>query len=186
VRRVPRELPGTPGPSTLPSSPNPRRTRAVDRAVEGVGIGLVVVVVVLALTGVLGVRTSSADSTSDGITVRVDHGAVVRPGLAAPLSIDVRLDGALDADRTVEISIDESYLEIFDENGWRPAPTDEHVTADGRAVMEVTVPAGEPGTSLSFDARIGPAVEPGRHRATIEVVSGDDRASVDLTTLVLP
>jgi hypothetical protein len=183
---VPRELPGAEGPSTLPSPSNRRRAQFVDRGVEVVGIAIVVVVVALALSGVLGVRTSSAESTGRGISLRVEHGSVVRPGLAAPLSIELRFDEVLDADRTVEVSIDDSYLDLFDENGWRPEPSAQRVTADGRLVLEVTVPSGEPATVLSFDARIGPAVEAGRHRATIEAASGGERTSVDVTTLVLP
>lgn len=64
----------------------PRDERAVRRArnYRRVGLGLVLLAVLAGLTGLLGIRSSTASARGGGSLLEVEHAQVTRAGIAVP------------------------------------------------------------------------------------------------------
>ena len=148
-----------------------------------VGVGLLVLFVLVGLTGLLGVRSSTRHATGDGIDLRVRYGRVSRPGLATPLSIEVRRDGGFDA--PVVLELDADYFDLFDLNGIYPSPAGEASLGD-RLHWEFDPPDGEL-LRVTLDARVSPArAAPGSTRIAVLDPEGRVLVATDVDTLIVP
>jgi hypothetical protein len=134
----------------------------------------------LALIGV-----DSATTTAEGpdFELAVTYAEVSRPALATPFDIQVVQPGGFDA--PIRIAVDQQYLRMWDENGLTPAPAEEGQVGDW-VVWEFDPPSGDT-LLVTYDARIEPAAQEGRH-GTVAVLDDDDAvlARVDFTTRVMP
>jgi hypothetical protein len=145
-------------------------------------MGLLVLFVLAGLSGLLGVRSATRHAAGGGVELEVRYGRVSRPGLATPLVIEVRRDGGFDGPVTIEL--DAGYFDMFDLNGIYPSPSAE-VTQGDRLHWEFDPPDGETLT-VSFDARLEPAVQRGRSGETSVLVDGRAVVRVGYTTRVMP
>ena len=155
-----------------------KRWRAERRAF----IGALLVFLVLGATGRLGVRTAFVTASGGGYELTVMYAAVTRPGLATPWGLEIRRPGGFDG--PVFVATTASYFDLFDENGLDPDPAS--ATADEQNVIwEFEPPLGEV-LSVSFDARLEPAVQSGAQGRT--QVLEDDLPVVEATyrTVVMP
>jgi hypothetical protein len=128
-------------------------------------------------------RVATAESASHRLTV--SYPERTRPGLAAPMRIDVQqLDGEPFAG-PITITATSSYLNLFDENGTDPQP--DASTSDGVADQWTFEPAPDSATfAVSFDMRTQPTWHwPGEATVGL-VIAGEEVASVEFTTYVLP
>lgn len=137
--------------------------------------------VLAALTQQLGVRTDTVQGTSGDLSVTVRYADRVRGALASPFSIDVERPGGFAGQ--IEVRTRQSYLEIFDDNGFEPDPA-EVTTEDGYVVWTFDPPPGDT-LEIILDARIEPGVF-GRERGTTIVSVGGDEVTLEYTTWVAP
>ena len=139
----------------------------------------------LGALGRYGVRTAEVTGEGGGYELRVLYPEVSRPGLATPWSLEVRRPGGFD-DGTVTVATTSSYFDIFDENSLDPEPSES--TSDGeRTYWTFTTPPAGDTLSVSFDARIEPAVQWQSAEATSSVVvEGVDVVSTGYRTFVMP
>lgn len=169
--------------STIPSEAS--GTDGWEGALRALAVTLISVVALAGVLGLLGVRSSVASSSGSGISLRVDHASIARPGLAIPFSISIESSDGSPLPPTVTTRVGSHYLEMFDENGLDPAPTSSFRTGDW-TWWTFEVPDGSTELEVSFDARVEPAVQWGRSTTAAVEIDGTEIASVDFTTWVLP
>ena len=139
----------------------------------------------LGALNVYGVRTTDAVAVANGYELRVRYAKVSRGGLATPWSAEVTRTGGFVGD-TVTLATTASYFDIFDENGLDPEPT-ESVSDGERILWSFAVPADSNTFTVSFDARVEPAVQLETAQATTSIlVAGVAAVSVDYKTFVMP
>ena len=76
---------GTGEMSTIPSHES--GTYEWESAVRYGSMAVILALVLAGLTGLLGVRTSSATASGNGLSLTVDHASITRPGLATPFAL---------------------------------------------------------------------------------------------------
>ena len=172
-----RSIPTKPSPTDIPQQ---KRARAA-RRVFAVLLGLFLL---LGALGFYGVRTETATAAGGGYELSVTYASISRPGLATPWSFEVRRAGGFPDGLTV--SVTSSYFDAFDENGLGPAPAEETTDAD-RTVWRFS-PTGSDTLSVSFDARIEPAVQLTTVKGELSVLgpAGQQAVTVAFKTFVMP
>jgi hypothetical protein len=153
--------------TTVVSDPTPGWLR-FERVLRAVAVTVFVGIVVAAAVGLLGVRSDTASSSAGGYHLAVHYGRIARPGVPVPFTVTVRADvGALPPE--VALRITSSYLDVLDENGMDPEPTDTY--RDGSdTTWTFAVPEGESELTVDLDVRIEPGVQlrrPGAHVALL-------------------
>ncbi len=133
------------------------------------------------LFGLLGVRTTTVTESDGPIEASVRFANVGRGGLSAPYAITITSTGGFTG--PIEITVDQSYLDLFDQNGIEPGP--DATTSDGETVTwTFDQPSGH-GFSVTLDARIGPSVQSGRTGRTVVEAEGR-RIELSHHTRVMP
>ncbi len=139
------------------------------------------------LAGVLdafGVRSREVSATGGGYQLSVHYAAVSRPGLATPLSMEIRRAGGFDG--PVRLATTAGYMDLFDENGLSPDPVSATSDAE-RTIWEFEPPEESDTMTVSFDVRLEPGVQLVAQRATTELLQGDVAVvSVRYRTWVMP
>lgn len=162
---------------TEPDDPSPGWDR-FESALRGISVAFVIAVVLLAITGLTGVRTSTAKESSEQVAVAVRYASVSRPGLATPFSVTVEPAGGRPFPTTLDIRIPTDFLAMFDENGLHPTPDSE--TSDGiYRTWSYELPASTERLTVEFDARL----QPNTHRGAeaVAVVTGRFADGTELT-----
>jgi hypothetical protein len=153
--------------TTVLVDPSPAWLR-VERVIRAVAVLLVVVIVAAAALGFLGVRSHTVSNTAGGYRLDVRYGRIARPGLPVPFVVTVRAgEGSLPSE--VALRISSSYLDVLDENGLDPAPTDTF-RDDRDTTWTFSVPDDAAVLVVDFDVRIEPTVQlrrPGAHVALL-------------------
>jgi hypothetical protein len=167
--------------STVPERPSRDRV-AKARTTRRVGICLIALFLGLGAINVFGVRSDKVSASGGGFDLTVTYAAMSRPGLATPWEVEVRHRGGFDGPITIATTGD--YMEMFDENGLDPDPSSSTATED-LIIWEFEPPDGETLT-VSFDARLEPAVQRGRSGETSVLVGGRSVVRVGYTTRVMP
>lgn len=153
------------------------------RTARRVLLAVFATVLVLGATGVLGVRSGTARASGGGYDLTVTYPRVTRPGLAVPLSVEVRKAGGFGGE-PVTLRITARYFTMFDENGVQPAPSKETATPE-HLVWEFDPPPGDT-LRVYFDTRTGPNRQRGG-RGEFAVLDGDvPVATLTVRTLVMP
>lgn len=170
-------IPTEPAPTDIPKQ---KRARA-GRRVFAVVLGLFLL---LGALGFYGVRTKTVVAAGGGYELSVNYASVSRPGLAAPWSFEIRRAGGFPDGVTVTVT--SSYFDAFDENGFGPAPAEE--TTDGDRTVWRFGPTRSDTLSVSFDARIEPAVQLTTIKGDLSVLgpAGEPAVTVAFETFVMP
>jgi hypothetical protein len=155
-----------------------RRARTLRRMF----MALLAAVLVAGLTGYLGVKTRTVTAAGGGYQLTVTYGQVSRPGLATAWSFEIRREGGFDDPVTVSTSA--KYLDLFDENGFDPAPSKVTATPDA-VIWEFDPPPGDT-LSVSLDGRIEPSVQWGRDGETSVLEDGEAVVTARYRTWVVP
>ncbi len=146
------------------------------------GVLAVLTVFVLAALGQqLGVRTDRVGATDGELTVSLRYADRARGALAVPFTILVERPGGFD--EPIEVRTRQSYLAIFDDNGFEPEPTS-MTTEDGEVIWAFDPPPGDT-LQIILDARIEPGVF-GRERGATTVTTDGDTVTLEYTTWVAP
>jgi hypothetical protein len=155
-----------------------RRSRLVRRA----ALAAFALLVLLGLSSALGVRTRTVTADGSGGTrVRVTYPQVARPALAVAFEVEVsRPDGF---DDQIQIRLDRSWLESFDENGVLPTPAEE--SSDGDDVVWTFDPPAGTVFTLALDTRVEPGVQ-WKREGTTTVTLGSERIDVGHTMWIFP
>lgn len=140
--------------------------------------------VLAAALGAVGVERRRTEAVGAGLRLEVEYASATRGGLATPFEVSVSTEDGSPLPERLEVLIDARYLEMFDENGLTPEPADSW--NDGQTVTWTYEPAGADRLTVSFDARLEPAVQWGRDGRVAVVVSDQERVAVSLRTSVLP
>ena len=129
----------------------------------------------LALAGVFGERTASVSATTRSLGVTVTYPARLRYRQTAHLEIAVtsRAAQALDS---VRVSLDTAYLAAFVGVHVQPAPVVPYI---------VSLAHVAPGETRRVEVELG-GNKYWRRNATLEVATGDERATVRFSSLVFP
>ena len=133
-----RRAEGTGGASTearaYPTAPDDAMADGAARRARNwrrVGIALLVVVVALALTGVLGQRTSTVSASGGGYLLSVTYPSVMRPGVDVRWNVVVTNPNGFG--ETLTIAMSRHYLDLFDLNSLRPDA--DSATSTGDAIV---------------------------------------------------
>lgn len=147
-------------------------------------VGLLGLFLALGALGFYGVRRETAQATGGGFELSVTYARISRPGLATPWSFEVRRAGGFPEGLTV--SVTSGYFDVFDENGLGPAPLEE--TTDGNRTIWRFGPTRSDTLSVSYDARIEPAVQLKTAKGDLSVLgpNGEPAVTVAFKTFVMP
>lgn len=143
---------------------------------------LLLAFVLAGLTGLLGVRSTTASAEQQGWSLSLRHAGVARAGLDVPWQVTVRHEGGFDAD--VVLAVTGDYFDIYETQGFSPEPSDD--TRDG--TTRYLTFAAPPGDTLvvSYDGYIQPSSQAGRDGTLSVDVNGSPVVSVDFDTFLLP
>ena len=175
------------GSSTIDIEHDLRRDRR-GRVYRRIFLTVIAVAVLAGATGLLGVRTSTTRARATGVEggdveLTVQHPRITRAGLPVLFTIEVTKAGGFDA--PVTIAVTQRWLELFDEQGVRPAPESE--SFDGTSVLwEYEPPEGD-----TLRVSVDLIVETGRHsgrnaRVAVLDEGGAELAAADIETVVVP
>jgi hypothetical protein len=174
----------SPSTSTVPPD-SYRAISTAERAIHVAAFSLVGLVVLAAAIGLLGVRTSVVSTASDGYRLDVLRAVVTRAGLATPFRVEVTTqDGSALPDQ-VTLVVDADYLASFDFNGLQPTPT-ETFSRGNSTSWTFDIPPGQYSLRVDMDARLEPAVQWARGGSVELIIEGQNVASADFTTWVMP
>lgn len=144
----------------------------------------VVAVVLLGIAGVLGARSGTVTAAGGGYELTVTYPAMTRAGLPANWELRLRrIDGA-ELPSEVRIASVPDYFEIFDQNGFSPAPGEEW--QDSSLEWVYAPPEGATELVVSLDARLQPDLHRGRSGSTAVLSDGVEVVSVDYHTGIAP
>ena len=131
-------------------------------------LGATVIFVAAGTVGLLGVRSATVDGSDGPVAASVRFGRIARGGVAVPYAITVTSAGGFSG--PVEITVDQSYLDLFDHNAIEPTP--DATTSDGATVTwTFEQPPGSEFT-VTLDVRVGPSVQWGRTGHTVVEAEG--------------
>lgn len=163
----------------LADSPRSSRSRWLHRA----GVSLLIVFVAAGIVGLLGPRAGVVRASADGYDLEVEHAAITRAGVPAPLHLRVTREGGFPG--PVQIALCDDWFDHQDFQSWYPTPSSEVGEAD-QLVYEFDPPTGDT-LEVSLDAHTAPGDFGGRDRCSIELLENDVAvATVEFTTWRLP
>ena len=155
-----------------------------DRRWRRLAVVAVVSFVMLGLLNVWGPRQSVTrrDGASHQITLTAP--SISRGGLAATWQLSARRLDDQTLGRELEVVLEKSYLDIFDQNALDPTPAESWT--DGQSVhWRFELPSGVDEFSVTLDARIQPDAR-WRHSGSVTVHFEDESLAVDHTTWLVP
>jgi hypothetical protein len=126
------------------------------------------VFVAVGMIGLLGVRSATVEGSDGPVSASVRFGRIGRGGVAVPYAITVRSDAGFSG--PIDITVDQSYLDLFDHNGIEPGP--DATTSDGKTITWTFEPPPGPEFTVTLDVRIGPSVQWGRTGHTVVEAEG--------------
>jgi hypothetical protein len=176
-----RDVPKAASHSTIPETVSTDRLRRA-RMLRNTFVFLLFAFLVTALTGLLGVRTSTKRASAQGYDVTVTYGAMTRPGLATPFDVEVVRTGGHKEPVTLAVSND--FMAAFDENGLDPDPAITRADADF-VYWTFEVPPGDT-LGVSFDARLEPAVQWKRPGTVRLIRESETLLEIGFTMWVMP
>jgi hypothetical protein len=131
-------------------------------------LGALVIFVAAGMIGLLGVHTATVEGSDGSVTASVRFGRIGRGGVAVPYAITVTSEGGFTG--PIEITVDQSYLDLFDQNGMEPGP--DATTSDGETITWTFDRPPGPKFTVTLDVRIGPSVQWGRTGHTVVEAEG--------------
>ena len=168
--------------STLTGFESPRQERLALGGRRSI-LALLLVIVLAGISGLLGVRSSTATDEGGGYELSVEHASIARAGLDVPWQVTVTHEGGFE--KTITLAVTGNYFDIYETQGFTPEPSSSIRDAE---TLYLTFDAPQDDTfTVDYDAYIQPSSQRGR-AATVSVVDAELRplASVDIDTHLLP
>ena len=156
-----------------------RRSRALRR----IGLLLLVALLVLGALNLFGGRTAKASASANGYQLQVTYPRTGRPGINAPIEIQVQKQGGFNG--PVTISASSEYLNILDIRDMQPSP--QNSTATDKAVTWQFNPPPSDTLVVSLSSEFEPAEHMGVHHGAVTVIdNGKPAVSTHFTTWEAP
>jgi hypothetical protein len=138
---------------------------------------------VLGALNFFGGRRTQTQATAGGYQLQVSYPTTGRPGIGAPIQIQVQHQNGFTGPVTLSMSSD--YLDVFSVRSMDPQPSQE-TTTDKMVIWQFDQPPGDMLT-VSFDSQFQPDEHPGPHTARVAVLeNGQPAAQVRLRTWEAP
>jgi hypothetical protein len=138
---------------------------------------------VLGALNFFGGRRAHAEATGDGYQLQVSYPMTGRPGIGAPIQIQVQHSGGFTDPITLAMSSD--YLDLFSVQSIDPQPSQE-TTTQNTVIWQFDQPPGDTLT-ISFDSQFQAEEHPGTHAAAVSILrDGQPSAQVRLRTWEAP
>ena len=156
-----------------------RRGRALRRLI----LLLLIAFLVLGALNFFGMRTAKVQRSGGGYQMEVSYPRTGRPGIGAPVQIQLQHQGGFQGPVTISMSSD--YLDILDVRTIVPEPN-QVTTSDKDVIWQFNQPPGDT-LVVSISSEFEPDEHPGRHPATIAVIdNGNPAVQANLTTWESP
>lgn len=145
-------------------------------------LALLLAFVLAGMGGLLGVRTSTAETSASGYDLSLRYASTARAGLDVPWQVTLTHPRGFAHDVTLAITGD--YFDIYETQGFAPEPSD---STRGPDALYLTF-AAPPGDTLvvSYDAYIQPSAQLGREGTLSVLEDGAPVVSVSFSTRLLP
>ncbi|MFN2615168.1 MAG: hypothetical protein ABR552_10190 [Actinomycetota bacterium] len=140
---------------TAPDDPLDALRARRSRTLRRIGVAALFVIVGLAMSGVLGQRTSTVTASGGGYQLTVTYPSVVRPGLDVRWEVRVTKPGGFGPKLT--LVFDRHYFDDFDLNSFRPDP-DSSTSNGDQIIYSWDSPPGD-----TFQFSLDALVENGEH-----------------------
>jgi hypothetical protein len=146
-------------------------------------IAVLWLLVVAGAIGVFGVHTSTVSASSGGFSASLDYPRIARAGWDVPWHLVVTKPGGF-GEGTVTVAVSRSFFDIYETQGFHPAPSGE--TSDANYVyLEFAPPPGDT-LVVDYDAYIQPTAQLGRHADLKVITDGQERVALRWHTLLFP
>jgi hypothetical protein len=147
------------------------------------GLLLMAALLILGALNFFGGRTSKATSSGGGYQLEVSYPKTGRPGIGAPMQIQIQKQGGFDGPVTVSMS--SNYLDIL--NVRNIVPDAQQSTSSDKAVTwQFNQPPGDT-LAITISAEFDTDEHPGRHKGAVTVIdNGNPAVSTHFTTWEAP
>ena len=163
------------GQDTL-GAPTRVTTRDLKRARWWRRLGLLFLAAVLILGALnfFGGRTSKATASGNGYQLEVSYPRTGRPGIGAPIQIQVQKQGGFQGPVTVSMSSD--YLDVLDVRNLVPDPQ-QSTSSDKAVTWQFNQPPGDT-LGISISAEFDPDEHAGVHHGAVTVIDNNGKPAV--------
>ena len=132
--------------------------------------------------GLLGVRTSTVESSAGDYDLSFRYASTARAGLDVPWQVTLTHAGGFSHD--VRLAVTGDYFDVYETQGFTPEPSD--ATRDGDTLyLTFSAPPADT-LVVSYDAYIQPSSQLGRDGTLSVLEDGSPVVSVDFATRLLP
>lgn len=162
-----------------------RQLSTARRAMHGRRVAIIAMwlLVVAGAIGVFGVHTSQVTASVGEFRATLDYPRVARAGWDVPWHLVITKDGGF-GDGTVTVAVSRSFFDIYETQGFHPAPDAE--TSDEHYVyLDFAPPPGDT-LVIDYDAYIQPTAQLGRHADLKVITDGQERVGLRWHTLLFP
>jgi hypothetical protein len=135
-----------------------------------------------AAVGIFGVRSGGVSTAASGLRAHVRFPHVSRPGEPANWSVQVDEQGGFRGD--LQVTTNDSYLALFDQNNVDPQPDETDIQGD-RLTWTFHQPSGDT-FEVQLDGNIDSNAHAGRHRGTTTVTVDGKRVTLHYSTWTAP
>lgn len=172
-----------PASSTLPPSDR-SSLHWLEQGLRWTALAVAAAVVGAGLVGWLGVRTRTATGGGERLELEVDHASIARPGVVAPMTVDVSAADGAPLPSIVRLEITSDYLGMFEQGAPDIDPARAWSTGDA-SVFEYEIPPGGDELSVSFGGRVDPTIQLVERAGDVTVTASDgrDAAPADADTV---
>jgi hypothetical protein len=160
-----------------------RRDRRRARAWRRLGLLLMAAILILGALGFFGGRTGKVKASANRYQLEITYPRTGRPGIGAPMQIQVQKQGGFQGPVTVSVSSE--YLDILNIRDMQPSP--QQSTSSNKAVTwQFTPPPGDT-LVVSLSAEFDTDEHPGTHDGAVTVIDeGKPAVSTHFTTWEAP
>lgn len=162
-----------------------RSTRVASRARQGRRVAIVMLwlVVLAGAVGLLGVHSRTVSASGGGVNASLTYAGIARAGWDVPWHLVITKEGGFGSG-TVTVAVSQSFFDIYETQGFHPAPASE--TSDAHYVyLEFAPPPGDT-LVVDYDAYIQPTAQLGRHSDLKVITDGQERVSLTWRTFLFP
>jgi hypothetical protein len=162
-----------------------RSMRLAKRARHGRRLAITVLwlIVVAGGVGLLGVHSRTVSATGGGIHASLSYAGIARAGWDVPWHLELTKDGGFGGG-TITVAVSRSFFDIYETQGFHPAPDSETSDAD-YVYLEFAPPPGDT-LVIDYDAYIQPTAQVGRSSDLKVITDGQERVSLRWHTFLFP
>src|SRR3954453_1520593 len=147
------------------------------------GLLFLAAVLILGALNFFGGRTSKATASGNGYQLEVSYPRTGRPGIGAPIQIQVQKQGGFQGPVTVSMSSE--YLDVLDVTNIVPDPQ-QSTSSDKAVTWQFNQPPGDT-LAISISGELDPDEHPGIHKGAVTVIdNGRPVVTAHLTTWEAP